>query len=209
VGVSERVLVVPAEALREAGLFQGFSADAVRYLPQLLDKRHLLYLPRDEAEIDPTHKQLIPYVVLRWAGCVFHYRRSGGGERRLDSRRSVGIGGHICADDGAPDADAYHAGLWRELTEEVELPPGGRERCVGLINDDRTPVGQVHLGIVHILDLPSPQVRTREPALVAGGFAPPAELRSEREAFETWSQFLLDGDWLEQKSFGYREPRTK
>jgi hypothetical protein len=37
-------------------------------------------------------------------------------------------------------------------------------------------------------------VRSRESALIAGGFAAPVELRSQREAFETWSQFLLD--WL-------------
>ena len=191
--MSERVLVVPTAALREAGLFQGFTTDVGRYLEHLLDKRYLRYLPRDEAEADPEFKQLIPYVVLCCERRVFHYRRSGGGEKRLDARRSVGIGGHICADDGEPTADAYQVGMWRELHEEVEVPEGGRERCVGLINDDRTPVGQVHLGIVHILDLPMPAVRCRESALVAGGFATPAELRGQREAFETWSQFLLDG----------------
>lgn len=195
--MSERVLVVPAAVLREAGLFQGFTADVGHYLPRLLDNRHLHYLPRNEAETDPGFKQLIPYVVLRHGGRVFHYRRSGGGERRLDARRSVGIGGHICADDGAADREAYFAGMWRELAEEVELSPGGRERCVGLINDDRTAVGQVHLGIVHVLDLPTAQVRSREASLLAGGFAPVGELRREQEAFETWSQFLLAGAWLE------------
>jgi predicted NUDIX family phosphoesterase len=57
-------------------------------------------------------------------------------------------------------------------------------------------VGQVHLGIVHVLDVDSPQVRSRETALVAEGFAAVAELRRDRDTFETWSQFLLDGPWL-------------
>jgi predicted NUDIX family phosphoesterase len=195
--VSERVLVVPTAVLRRAGAFQGFSDRVEHYLPALLDCAHLRYAPRDEAETDPELKQLIPYVVLRHGGRVFHYLRGGGGERRLHAKRSVGIGGHICADDGAADAEAYRAGMWRELSEEVEVPPGGRERCVGLINDDRTAVGQVHLGIVHVLDLPAPLVQSREGVIVAGGFAAPAELRAAREAFETWSQFLLDGPWLE------------
>jgi hypothetical protein len=50
---------------------------------------------------------------------------------------------------------------------------------------------------VHVLDLREPAVRCRESALVAGGFAEVAALRREREAFETWSQYLLDGAWLE------------
>jgi predicted NUDIX family phosphoesterase len=193
----EHVLVVPASALREAGLFHGFSDRVDHYLPRLLDGALLRYLPRDEAEEDPSFKQLIPYVVLRHNGKVLHYTRAGGGERRLHAKRSVGIGGHICSADGGVTAQAYRAGMLRELDEEVRIEGGYTERCIGLINDDRTPVGQVHLGIVHLLDLQSPQVESREAALLLGGFAAVAELRPQREAFETWSQFLLDGPWLE------------
>jgi predicted NUDIX family phosphoesterase len=195
--MSERVLVVPAAILAELGPFAGFSDRVEYYLPRLLDGRHLHYLPREEAEHDPAFKQLIPYVVLRHGGMVFHYLRGGGGEKRLHAKRSVGIGGHICALDGGANEHAYHAGMRRELAEEVELTGIEREQCIGLINDDRTPVGQVHLGIVHIIDLTERIVRCRESALVEGGFAAVAELRREREAFETWSQFLLEGTRLE------------
>lgn len=199
--MSERVLVVPAARLREAGPFHGFSDRVEHYLPRLLDPAQMRFLPRDEAEHDPSYKQLIPYLVLRHGGAVFHYRRRGGGEKRLAQRRSVGIGGHICSDDGDL-AGAYRRGLLRELAEEVELQDGYTERCVGLINDDRTPVGQVHLGIVHILDLQAPQARCREEALVESGFAAVSELRRDLEAFETWSQFLLAGRWLESGAAG-------
>jgi predicted NUDIX family phosphoesterase len=193
--VSEHVLATPAAALREAGLFHGFSDRVGHYLPLLLDPAKLKYLPRDEAETDPTFKQLIPYVVLRHAGKVFHYTRGGGGEKRLHAKRSIGIGGHVSLADG-PLSEAYRAGMLRELAEEVALAGGYTERCIGLINDDRTPVGQVHLGVVHVLDLELPMVSSREAGLVAGGFAAVAELRRQRDAFETWSQFLLDGEWL-------------
>jgi predicted NUDIX family phosphoesterase len=189
--VSERVLVVPTAVFHAAGVFHGFSDRVGHYLPRLLDPEHLLYLARDEAETDPSYKQLIPYVVLRHRGRVFHYTRGGGGEKRLHARRSVGLGGHVTAEDGD-----YRAGMLRELSEEVSLPDGCAERCIGLINDDRTPVGQVHLGVVHLLELPTPDVRSREAGLTAGGFAPQAELRAALDAFETWSQFLLEGPWL-------------
>jgi predicted NUDIX family phosphoesterase len=185
--------VVPTAALDEAGLFHGFTDRVAQYLPGLLDPARLRFLPRDEAEHDPSFKQLIPYLVLRHAGAVYHYRRVAGGEKRLSSKRSIGIGGHVSSDDG-DIGGAYRRGLHRELAEEVELQGGYRERCVGLINDDRTPVGQVHLGIVHVLDLELPKVRCREDSLAGAGFAQPAELRREIEAFETWSQFLLE--WL-------------
>lgn len=193
--MTERVLAVPAAALREAGLFHGFTDRVEHYLPIVLDPARLRFLPRDEAEQDPTYKQLIPYLVLRHTGRVFHYRRKGGGEKRLATLRSIGIGGHVTSEDG-PAAEAYRAGLLRELREEVELAGGYRERCVGLINDDRTPVGQVHLGVVHVLDLDSDKVICREEALAEAGFAAVARLRADAEGFETWSCFLLEGEWL-------------
>jgi predicted NUDIX family phosphoesterase len=195
--MSEEVLVVPTAALREAGLIQGLSDRVDHYLPRLLRPELLRYLPREVAENDPEHKQLIPYIVLRHGGQVFHYLRgAGGGERRLHARRSIGIGGHIASTDGAIAEGAYRIGMLRELAEEVEITGPYNESCIGLINDDSTPVGQVHLGIVHVLDLAEPRVASREAALAEGGFAPLADLRARREQFETWSRFLLDGAWL-------------
>ena len=44
----------------------------------------------------------------------------------------------------------------RELDEEVIVETPIRRSCVGLINDDQSEVGRVHLGVVHILDLERP-----------------------------------------------------
>jgi predicted NUDIX family phosphoesterase len=82
--------------------------------------------------------------------------------------------------------------MFREVAEEVYLETSYDERCLGLINDDSTPVGQVHLGIVHVFELAEPKVQRREQALTRSGFAPLAELRGQREEFETWSQIALD-----------------
>jgi len=191
---SESVLVVPTRVFHAAGHFQGFTDQVSRYLPGLLDPANLQFRPRAEVETDPAFKQLIPYVVLRHGEKVFHYTRGQkAGERRLRALRSLGVGGHISAED-ASAADPYRTGLLREVTEEVYLDSAYTERLVGLINDDATSVGQVHLGVVHIFDLQSPAVRRREAVLTGEGFAPLAQLREKRGEFETWSQFLLD--WL-------------
>jgi predicted NUDIX family phosphoesterase len=190
---AERVLVVPTAVFHEAGLFQGFSPQADHYLPRLLQPQHLSYRPRSEVETDPSYKQLIPYVVLRCGDAVFHYTRGKAGtEARLRALRSVGVGGHISADDATLFDNPYREALFREVAEEVRLDSDYKERCIGLINDDSTPVGQVHLGIVHVFDLNEPKVQRREQVLTRTGFAPLAELRSQRDEFETWSQFVLD-----------------
>lgn len=190
---NEEVLVVPTKLFHDAGLFQGVSRDVDRYLPRLLAPENLRFLPRARAEDDASFKQIIPYVVLRWRDQVFHYTRGqGAGEKRLRALRSVGIGGHINPCDNASGESPYRLGMLRELEEEVFLESAYREHCLGLINDDATPVGQVHLGIVHVFDLEAPRVRRRETELIRSGFAPVSELLKARGEFETWSQFVLE-----------------
>ncbi|MBI2808937.1 MAG: phosphoesterase [Planctomycetes bacterium] len=188
----EQVLVIPTHILHEAGLFQGLNRDVDTYLPNVLDPAHFSFLPRSRAEDDPTFKQLIPYVVLKHGDQVFQYTRGqGGGEKRLRALRSIGIGGHINPIDHAEGAHPYREGMIREVTEEVSLGSGYRETCLGFINDDSTPVGQVHLGIVHLFELDEPSVQRREADLANTGFAPIAELLQATDEFETWSQFVL------------------
>lgn len=191
--LAERVLVVPTAVFHEAGVFQGFSPRAEHYLSRLLDPAHISYRPRAAVETDPSFKQIVPYVVLRWRDQLFHYTRGKGGtESRLRALRSLGVGGHISADDANLFEVPYREAMFREVAEEIRLESAYQERCLGLINDDATPVGQVHLGIVHVFDLAEPNVRRRETVLTRTGFAPLAELRGQREEFETWSQFVLD-----------------
>src|SRR5947207_7977538 len=96
----EQVLVVPTAVFHACGPFQGFSPHFAQYLPRLLEPAHLSYRPRAEVETDPSFKQIVPYVILRHGSDVFHYTRGKGGtEARLRALRSIGVGGHISADD--------------------------------------------------------------------------------------------------------------
>lgn len=196
----ERVLVVPTSRFHALGHFQGFSADVARYLPALLDGDDLAYRPRGKMEQDPSFKQLIPYVVFRHVDAdggqhVFQYTRGGGqGEARLHAKRSIGVGGHISTEDSADASshhDVYREGMLRELSEEVVISSPYREQCVGLINDDETPVGQVHLGVVHICDVEQPLVRNREADILDAGFRPVGDLLAALDRFESWSQIVL------------------
>jgi predicted NUDIX family phosphoesterase len=196
---TEQVLVVPTSLFHDIGHFQGFCPDVEKYFDHLLNPEHASYRPRGEMERDPSFKQLIPYVIFRHtddAGRVhvFQYTRGKGqGEGRLHSKRSIGIGGHISSVDAENDGtfDPYAEGMRRELEEEVSIDTPYRDACVGLINDDETEVGRVHLGVVHIFDVESPAVRPREDDIAEAGFVPVEELIADMGRFETWSQICL------------------
>jgi predicted NUDIX family phosphoesterase len=193
----EHVLVVPTPVFHQIGHFQGFSGDTRRYLDELLRPEHMSYRPRGEMEQDPSFKQLIPYVVFRYTTPskevqLFQYTRGKGqGEQRLHSKRSIGIGGHISSDDASAQS-VYDEGMRRELAEEVRIETPYRASLAGMINDDLSDVGKVHLGVVHIFDVEQTAVYPREEEIIDSGFRPVAELLRDREQFETWSKICLE-----------------
>jgi predicted NUDIX family phosphoesterase len=194
----EDVLVVKREVLEEAGMFQGLAFDAERYLRALFVPGVPRFMPRSNAEADPTHKQLIPYVIMTYGGKYLSYVRGRrAGEARLVGHRSIGLGGHINPDDDMPlfcaDARAaYLTAVDREVAEEVSIEAGHTDRIVALLNDDSTEVGRVHLGIVHFWTLDSSNVCRREQMITQLAFMDLAELRQVRDGMETWSQLCLD-----------------
>jgi predicted NUDIX family phosphoesterase len=193
----ENVLVVPRSTLENIGLFEGLCFDTNRYIPALLDPANNLFLPRSAAENDPSHKQLIPYLVIRHGGRVLFYTRGkSGGEARLHAKGSIGIGGHINDGDTHAahfDKTAYNRAVERELHEELEITGSYTQKVAALLNDDATEVGRVHLGIVHVIDLNAPDIRPREDAICDLEFLTPAELAPRRERLESWSQICQGG----------------
>ncbi len=192
----EHVLVIPESRLGELGRFSGFRAFCPDALQALLNPEFMQFRPRSAVEEDPTFKQLIPYAVLEsdidGQPAVFQYTRGQGqGEKRLHALRSVGVGGHISRED-ADGEDLYRSGMLRELNEEMIVEADYDEELAGFIYDDTTPVGRVHLGVVHRLKLSSPAARAREVELTQSGFATVAQLKSELDRFETWSQLCLN-----------------
>ncbi|MEM9943317.1 MAG: phosphoesterase [Planctomycetota bacterium] len=192
----EQVLVVKTELFHSCGYFEGFNSDTDRYLSVLLDPANTQYLPRDEMEENPDFKQLIPYCIFRHRDAensvyAFQYTRgSGGGEKRLNAKRSVGIGGHVSTLDANEDSP-YEVGMQRELDEEVKINTQFHQTLVGLINDDSNSVGQVHLGVVHIFDVDEPKISANEAAISNAGFLPVEDIVTEINEFETWSQICL------------------
>jgi predicted NUDIX family phosphoesterase len=194
---TERVLVIRRSLFDSLGSFHGLQSEVGRYLPVFLEPQNHFFVPRAEAEEDPSLKQLIPYVVVTSGDRILHYRRgSGSGETRLLKKGSVGIGGHINDEDGegeAFDSSAYQRALMRELQEEIRISSSFVERPLALLNDDTNPVGAVHLGIVHQCQLSTPEVVANEEAIAELGFLSLEELALRHEQLESWSQIVLNG----------------
>jgi predicted NUDIX family phosphoesterase len=193
----EQVLVVPRAVFDEIGAFEGFRAGGLQSaVCRLLEPSVHFFMDRAVAEEDPTHKQIIPYCIFRCGENILHYTRGkSGGESRLHAKISVGVGGHVNPvdmDGGKTGAAAYHAAVAREIEEELVLEAPPSHRIIGMINDDSNSVGQVHLGIVHVVDLPSLEVSAREDALSDLRFSTIQELAGPLfDRLETWSQFCI------------------
>lgn len=191
----EMVLVIRRSLFERLGSFQGIRWNVNTYLSEFLSRQNNFFLRRGDAEMDPSHKQLIPYAVFTWQDKLLYYIRGlSSGEQRLVALGSIGIGGHINdSDEGlfALDQDAYRSAVHREIREELRLEGGFRERIVGLINDDSNEVGRVHLGVVHLVELESPRIKSGEAAIRQLKFLPLKELRNRKATLETWSQLLV------------------
>ena len=194
----ENILVVKRSLFDELGSFHGLNFEPRKYLDAILSRGNNFFLPRKQAENDPTHKQIIPYALLAFRDKVlFYIRGKKAGEQRLVAKGSIGIGGHMNQDDEslfnfAIDEAAYRAGVEREVNEEIKIDTKFDDKIVALINDDTTEVGQVHLGIVHVFKLAEPKVEKREAIITSLAFLGKNELMARRDSLETWSQLCLD-----------------
>src|SRR6059058_4437312 len=192
----ENILVIKRSLFDQLGSFQGLNFEPEKYLNAILSRGNNFFLPRAQAETDPTHKQIIPYALIAFQKQILYYvRGKKAGEQRLVAKGSVGIGGHMNEGDEslfALDEAAYRAGVEREVNEEIKIDTQFEDRIVALLNDDTTEVGRVHLGIVHVFRLAQQNVEKREAMITNLAFLTKAELLNRRESLETWSQICVD-----------------
>jgi len=127
------------------------------------EKAGFIFMDRGFVEKDSSLKQIIPYIVLQTTNRkkTALYRRNGN-EKRLHELWSVGIGGHINPVDNNGTASSFRkillTGMTRELDEElIKRPINQTPRFMGTINEEETPVGNVHLGAVFTILTNTPE----------------------------------------------------
>ena len=183
----ERVFVVPRSSIEDGAGWYGIRTDNLDGFVEALE-RDGRYEPRPQMEADPSFKQVIPYLVLRDGERYFLMRRTRAGmDARLHDRYSIGVGGHLNPGDGG-----VIGGLRREWQEELVADFEPAFRLVGLLNDDTTEVGAVHLGAVYVADAAGRPVEIRETDKLAGAFAQPHEVAAVADKLETWSRLCFE-----------------
>ena len=157
----------------------------------VLDDFTPLWCKREDAEADENYKQIIPYAIVRCRhdGLLACYPRKGA-ESRLHGKWSLGVGGHINPEDDQNGASRTAlAALRRELAEEFDGIDIGRAEIalVGVINEEHSAVGRVHLGIVYLVTVQSKP----EPADELAGLRWVRESQLAEYNLELWSRLAL------------------
>ena len=110
-----------------------------------------------------------------------------GGDARLHDLWSIGVGGHLNPGDGD-----VRGGLLREWHEEIAADFVPDFEPFGLLNDDTTPVGAVHVGFVFNADAAGRPATIRETEKLTGSFVATADVELVRDDLETWSRLVFD-----------------
>ena len=185
--MSEQVMVVERAAIAQWMPEYGMTREHGDELLETVSGQHF-FIDRPTAERSPEYKQIIPYVLIRHGDSWFLLQRTQKQtEERLHHKLSLGIGGHI-----NPDTPDLLDGLQKELEEEVNVEGDYELTFAGILNDDTTEVGQVHLGAVFVLETAEPRVTVRETDKMSGRWVRREELAAHRDLMETWSQIAYD-----------------
>ncbi len=171
------------------------------------------FIPRHQAETDPEYKQWIPYLITVHTGRIGVYSRSGS-EQRLHGCLSLGLGGHVNPCDQTAPTDWPQTilnGALREISEE--LPgPAPAFHSLGVINEEETPVGHTHIGMVFVAILPQthPLRPSRELANLQWLSFHRIHRYMEAHRFEIWStlawQLLVQQPELVRQITGVSDP---
>lgn len=203
----EHVLAFPSERLDAMGRFQGVTVHWRRKLSRILSG-DLVTLDRLEAEQDDRYKQIVTYLMVTRGAELLSFRRGifNRVEDYLRGAQCIGFGGHLSSADinlfSFSDAGVHESAI-RELREELALPAadlarlyeGGSLRVVGLLNDDSSPVGVRHFGIVMQYDVSDDSAwdepQRGEKSITQLRWLDTRQANFQIRDFEYWSQLCL------------------
>lgn len=188
----ENILVIKISKfkneLRIKNLWQGIKRDDLDRVLEVIKKEQELNL-RSLMELDYNYKQIIPYVVFKFNDSYFvMQRKETASETRLQSKLTLGIGGHINESDIA----GQNIENWavREFHEEINYTGKLDMKLYGIINDDSNDVGKVHMGLVFFLEGESDKI-TIKSELKSGQLVKKEDLLGILDYMESWSKTII------------------
>jgi predicted NUDIX family phosphoesterase len=185
----EEILVIPRRILFQKEYpWQGLKTDNFDdYIVSIHEQQE--FRPRWQMEQDLSFKQIIPYMIFNYQDQFFlMQRKSTASEQRLQSKFSLGIGGHIRKED----MKTKNIMTWaqREFDEEISYTGSYKITPLGILNDDATDVGRVHLGLILLLQGDSSVISIKS-ELQHGFLADYKTCMLRYDQMETWTQIVM------------------
>ena len=189
---TEKILCISTDNLFRLGKWSGLKTDGLDKYIKLLNEESEFRV-REELEQDPSYKQVITQVILRYKDKYFLHRQVNRSEERLNSLCPLALGGHTEEFDMVEGKNILDVALDRELHEEVDLQSKIlKKELLGLIYiEDENPVNAVHVGLFYVYDLDGTNVHTKEEGLEDIGFVSLEYLKSNKETLTFWSRVVI------------------
>ena len=188
----ESVLCIKKELLNYPFNKEYFALNKdLQTLKEELSKCEYNWIKRKTAEKDSKYKQIIPYILISDINDRFFTYRRKGNEKRLHGLWSAGIGGHVSLDDKTEESknilNIILNGAYRELNEETGI--NCKIQFKGIINEEKTNVGNVHLGLVFHCRIKDLEIIRTSPEVSNYKITGIEELNAMK--LELWSELAL------------------
>ncbi len=195
----EIVVCIGQDLVDKHGRFFGFSTRFQPYLKDLENPANRLLINRGEAKSRHDIKQLVSYVLIRdTEGKILSFVRGSYGQKEslLLGVLCIGFGGHVNNNDidlFTKDAGVSNSAR-REIYEEIKGLKIENLACVGVINDDSSPLGLNHFAFVYEAKLPKGfpiENIQKEKAISKVRLLESYEVWEKFHEMEFWSQLLM------------------
>lgn len=206
---TDTVLAFPSTILDELGHFHGIRKDYQIYENALIKAEVSSFMPRLEVEMNPTYKQIVSYVIVRYQNLLLRYTRGVVTNigQFLHGEYSLGFGGHVESNDwdlfSLSDV-GYRNSILREMKQEIEINPEkirtDNFSTLGVLNDDSSPLGRCHIAFIHLLTVDSPEYKKGEKSINDIKWVPIESLGDEFSGYEYWSKLCIQTFFSENLS---------
>lgn len=188
--LTEPILVVKRENLfKNQEPWHGISIDHLNSTLSTIVE-HQESMIRNLAEVDPTYKQIISYMIFTFDSKIFvMQRKNKASEQKLANKLSIGIGGHMTQQD--IQGETLFDWLHREFDEEVSYTGNLAMHTLGILNDDSNEVGQRHIAIVVLLQGNNGDITLNGDEHKSGQLLSMEECFERFDEFENWSKLVL------------------
>lgn len=188
--LTESILVVKRETLfKDTPVWHGISTESLHPILTAI-VQHQESMPRHDAELDPTYKQIISYMIFTFDSKLFvMQRKNKASEQKLANKLSIGIGGHMTQQD--IQGETLFDWIRREFEEEVSYEGNLAMHTLGFLNDDSNEVGQKHIGLVVLLKGDNGNISLNGNEHKSGQLLSMEECFERFDEFESWSQLTL------------------